>query len=407
MESVYFGKETPSDLNTADENTLKERRPREYYFPNEAARGLRILDFLSVLLLSAILDIFVIVAIIPFAVNYMKDFIPLFNFVNIDLFPYADILAGYVLFSVIFGLLIRNAGRRRIYVGDNGTFYFIKKKVRVKTQREFLFETRKHANKRINKSYTEIIKKADKWIEKGSFRIKKTLTDCKISDDLHESGTYFSGYNEKTLNDEEFTIPSSYMKYDPAEDHLKGNALQCLVLFILKAGLYALIFMTVLKGGSNGYAIYERDILSYIHEKEAVLSSYGYYEDSYGNTYDHIDFFIEGDDYKGSRIRYGFYPDEKKGLTDEFIYISLSLYEDDDISYIKPLIKESFGGRITDDHLALIDRIMQKYAEEGKNVSEYISDDKIYINVEVEEKPYKDYDLQLRIYIRDKEKEIH
>ncbi|MBP1586693.1 MAG: hypothetical protein ILP17_13515 [Lachnospiraceae bacterium] len=404
MESVYFGRESSPEINK-DEKTSQDTTPvKEYYFPNEGHRKYKITAFFSVLFLTAIMDAIVLAVLIPLMIYGLEFQTPLFEFIDTEsyIIIVGELMVFHVFFSLFLYLLIHNIGRRKVYVRDNDKFYFVKQVVRVNTNKAYFFESDTHLNKRVNAGYSRIIKKTDRLIAKGSGRIKKVLTGCKVSDTLHENGLFYTGYNEKSSCDEEFSIPSSYVKYDPASDHRTSNK-AIPFIFLIKIILYICVFSYLIENASSRYSIYLNNIDTYVAKKEAVLAPLGFYQDTYGSEYDHLDYFIADDYFRSSRIRYGFTFSDDSKLVDEFVFIDLSLYKDDDIQFIKKIIDETYEAETLD--LSVIDRTLQAYIDGGeKKATETVITERSYFTVTIESTELLGYDHTISIYIRDRER---
>ena len=404
MESVYFGKEASPGIYTDGEGSEESKAVREYYFPDEGHRKYKMIAFFSALFLTAIMDVIVLMGIIPLAIALLGDRYPLFGFIDVGIYlmMFADLMAIYLLLSLILCILIRNTGRKKVYVRDNDKFYFVKQKVRVKTTKAYIFESDTHLNKRVNARYSKIIAKTDKMIAKGSGRVRKVLTGCRASDSIHEKGTFYTGYNEKRSCDEEFTIPDSYAKYDAASAHRTSNGFIS-VIFIVKIVLYMCVFAKLFNIGSARYNVYLNDIDSYVAKKDAVLSPMGFYQDTYGNEYDHLDYFVADDSFRSSRIRYGFTCSDAVKLEDEFIFMDMSLYKDDDIEFIKKIINETYEDETLD--LSVIDRTIQAYLDSGEEeTKETVKTEKTYFTITIASTDFLGYDYTISIYIVNREK---
>lgn len=400
MESVYFGKENDIKIFPDKIDTAKQEKEKEYYFPDENNRKFKVAGFFSALFVSSILDLIILSILTPYLVFFLQDVIPELRFIEFTVFAIAYIVLFYTLVFLIIDLPIRFAGRKKVYVNDNGTFYIIKKCVKVNTHKKGLFTSVENANKKIHSKYAKQINKINNLIDKKSFAIRKVLTDCKLSDEIHENGLYFTGYNEVKLCDEDFRIPQSYIKYDPNAEYYSKNALWKTLFYFIKIALYAGVFLFLFSIIFKKYSIYEANIISYIAEKSAQVEPYGfeYYVSQYGDfgRYEYIEFKTDDELQNTIRFYYSFTRDGR--LTDDNIYISLDMYTDSDIDFLEPLIRDIYQEEAFDT--AMIYNLINEYKDNpGTNISDVKSTNKTYLSVSVTHSYRADYNVY--IYIND------
>ena len=129
----------------------------------------------------------------------------------------------------------------------------------------------------------------------------------------------------------------------------------------------------------------------------------GFYQDTYGNEYDHLDYFVADDSFRSSRIRYGFTCSDAVKLEDEFIFMDMSLYKDDDIEFIKKIINETYEDETLD--LSVIDRTIQAYLDSGEEeTKETVKTENTYFTVTIASTDFLGYDYTISIYIVNREK---
>ena len=400
MDSVYFGKETSIKINPETIDSEKKDRVREYYFPDENNKKIKVLEFFSALFSSAVLDFLLLGILMPLLILNLELFYKELSFIGLISFYISSIVFIYFIIFTLLYLLIHNSGRRYVYVNDNGTFYFIKKTIRVNTHKKGIFISKEKANAKINAKYAKQINKINNLIDKKAFSVRKTLTDCKESDDIHENGLYFTGYNEAKLNDEEFRIPETYVKYEAGADYYSPNSLPKFLLFLIKFALYGGIFLFLFNTVNKKLALYEANVSAYIEEKSAILNSYGfeYYESpyDYARQYDYVEFTT--DDYLRNSIRFYYDFNEDGKFEDDSIFIDFDLYMDDDTDYLIPLVRDIYGGELPDENL-IIDLINEYKEDPTDKKTETRSNDNTYFSVTVHESYWADYDIT--IYISD------
>lgn len=398
MDSVYFGKETSIKINPETNDTEKKDRVREYYFPDENNKKIKAIEFFSALFSSAVLDFLLLGILMPLLILNLEWFYKELSFIELISFYIASIVFIYFIIFTLLYLLIHNSGRRYVYVNDNGTFYFIKKTIRVNTHKKGIFTSKEKANAKIHAKYAKQINKINNLIDKKAFSVRKTLTDCKVSDEIHENGLYYTGYNEAKLNDEEFRIPETYVKYEAGADYYSPNSLPKFLLFLIKFALYGGIFIFLFYTVNKKLALYEANVSAYIEEKSAILNSYGfeYYESpyDYARQYDYVEFTT--DDYLRNSIRFYYDFNEDGEFEDDSIFIDFDLYMDDDTDYLIPLVRDIYGGELPDENL-IIDLINEYKEDPTDKKTETRSNDNTYFSVTVHESYWADYDITIYI----------
>ncbi len=390
MESVYFGKEN-SDLHKIttepkpQENAPKG--PREYYFPNENNKKLDIIAFISALLASALLDALIFGLVYPAIILTLRNSYPVFKLIRVNEFILADIFILYALLFFIIYFIIHNIGRKKVYVNDNGTFYFLKMKVKVKTQR---------SDSSIHAKYSRYINRINRQIARNGFRIYKVLTGCKESDNIHDDGIFFSGYNEKTLNDEEFKIPAGYIKYDKNANYHKNKIGYTILFWMIKLAFYGSVMLWLISIGQSRLNTFNECFDSYRDERIAMLEPVGfkYLE---GNAYwDHTYEYLEFDDTsdnKNNYFRVYFDITEDGKITDESLSFFYDLNYSDDTESIKNAIRALYDGDLPE--LDAIDETIREYKLKRTEQRYHVATETIYFTVYVYESNYGDY----RIYI--------
>ena len=400
MESVYFGKENDIKIFPDKIDAEKLLREKEYYFPDENNRKFKIISFFSSLLVSSILDLLLLGILSPYLIFFLQDLVPELKFIEYTVFFIAYIVLFYTFVFLLIDLPLRYAGRKKVYVNDNGTFYIIKKCVKVKTYKKGLFTSEEDANKKIHAKYEKQINKINNLIEKKSFAVRKVLTDCKLSDEIHENGLYFTGYNETKLCDEEFTIPDSYFKYAPSVNYYSKNSLSKTLFYFIKIALYVVVFLFLFSIVLKKYSIYQANISSYIEEKSSQVEPYGfeYYISPYGEfgKYEYIEFKTDDELKNTIRFYYNFTRDGR--LVDDNVFVSLDLYMDSDIDFLEPLIRNIYQEESFDTDL--IYEMINEYKDNpGKDLTDVKSTNKTYLTVSVKDSYYADYNIY--IYIND------
>ena len=88
---------------------------------------------------------------------------------------------------------------------------------------------------------------------------------------------------------------------------------------------------------------------------------------------------------------------------DEFVFIDMSLYKDDDIEFIKKIINETYEDETLD--LSVIDRTIQAYLDSGEEeTKETVKTEKTYFTVTIASTDFLGYDYTISIYIVNREK---
>ena len=397
MESVYFGKEITNvkitdPVQKPQGNT--PQRPREYYFPNENTKKLDIIAFISALLASAVLDGFIFGFAYPAIIFTLRKSYPVFKLIIVNEFLLADIFVLYAILFIIIYFLIHNSGRKKVYVNDNGTFYFLKMNIRVKTGR---------SNSSIHAKYARYINKANKQIEKRGLRIFKVLTDCKESDNIHDDGIYFTGFNEKTVSDEEFKIPGWYIKYEPNADYHKNKIGFALLFWVIKLSYYGIIMCWLISIGKSRLNTFNECFETYRDERIAALEPIGYkYLESSGyldHTYEYLE-FIDKTDNLNNTVRVYFDITKDGEIIDDSYSFFYDMNYDEDIDTIKTAIRTLYDGDIPE--LDDIDEMIQKYKLEGTRQSINISNDHIFMGGSVYDSYYADYSLYINFSEKNK-----
>lgn len=380
MESVYFGTEPATKPDAP-------KRPREYYFPDENTKKLDVIAFISALLSSALLDGVIFGFVYPAIILTFKKSYPVFKLIKVNEFILADIFILYALLFMIVYFIIHNIGRKKVYVNDNGTFYFLKMIVRVKTQR---------SNNSIHAKYARYIYKINKQIEKDGLKIYKVLTDCKESDNIHDDGIFFSGFNEKKVQDEEFKIPAGYFKYNPGEDYHKNKIGYTLGFWFIKLAYYRIVMLWLINIGVNRLNTFNECFEPYLNEKIASLEPLGFeYREGYGywdHTYEYLEFVDttgDGDD----DLRIYFNITGEGEIVDESLSFFYDLSFDDDPQIIKDAIYALYEGDIPD--LDKINDTVREYRLKGSEKTYHISTEDFYFTVNVYESNYEDYHLYI------------
>ena len=402
MESVYFGKE-PVSIYSYDDPFKSESSPREYYFPDENNRKILINDFLSALFSSAIWDFIILGIFYPICIIALEDLYPVFKFIKVNTFLLYDILIIYVFTFLVLFCIIRNNFRRKVYVKDNGTFYIIKKKVKVNTHRKGLFTSAEAAGEKIHKKYEKHIEWIDRQIENNGIFVKKTLTGCRISDNINDGGTVYSGYNEKALRDEDFSIPDTYFKYSQNEDYYSPNTALKLIYLVIKLALYGGIAGWLLYVGYGKLQVYRNDISEYIESKKEILEPFGYEYNvnpyNLDRQYEYIEFIDTTDTYLNNNIRFYFTVSDKSELVDTSVFFGLDLYYDEDTKELEKLVESVCGGDLPDKEM--LERNIEKYlSDEEENQSEYHSNEKVYYSLNVHESYWADYYVSIYLNYR-------
>ncbi len=344
MESVYFGKENTEALLHPDENKSgnngnRNENLKEYYFPDESRNGFKILRLICALLLTSFVDFLVIgVGFDIYFAEAAYDH-PYMNHIDVmDFVLLWGIMLVYAFFCLLITPLFYNAGREKTYVRYGNTFYILKTSVRVKTNKMCFLLPKEFAEKRIHYSYSKQIAKLDRMIEKGR-KVKKVLTDCKISDDIGAKEGTYEGYNEKKMRDEEFRIPAGYAKYDPEKKYYKPSVLPIFFFIIIKAAMYISVFMIFVNNGKANYSVYQNNLDPYIERKSVILAPFDYvYAGDNEYRSDHnVEFKYEEDPYKEVRFYTGL--NDSGMICDHSISIDLHMYYDEDLASVYNLVR--------------------------------------------------------------------
>ncbi len=393
MESVYFGKENTVLNKSGVEPAPKGTRPREYYFPDENTKKLDIIAFISALLASALLDLFVFGLVFPVMIMLFADHDPVFKLISVNVFIIADIGLIYIFFTLIIYALIHNIGRKKVFVNDNGTFYFLRMKVRVKTHKK-LFSSEDKANQKIHARYGKYISRIDKKIDNKGLSVYKILTGCTESDNIHEDGKYFSGFNEKTVTDEEFKIPSGYFKYDPNETYYKNKAGYIILLWLIKLSLYAGVFLWLYSIGKTRFNAFLANFDSYRDSKIEIFETLGleYTENEslIDHKYDYLEFIDTSDNYLRNSVRLYFVITDDGQIMDDSLNIHYDMYynRDDELETVLKILDTAT--EMDESEMQVVETAIQEYFDEGYS---YIntSDENVYYTVSVSESYFADY----------------
>ncbi len=409
MESVYFGKEPTTSFSYDKDIFKSEIKDKEYYFPDENSTKLKAVGIVSAILKSTLFDLLVLGLCLPFSLILLSEYTPYIHLIegNAILFVGDIVLLISIPCGLIY-LLIHNIGREKIYVNDNGTFYVIKMLVRVNIYKKWPFSSVEKNEQKVHAYYSKLISKIDRYIDKGSFRIRKTLTDCKESNDIYENEKHFNGYNEKKNSEEELIIPSNYRKYVSTESYAVRKIKPKFIIYLIK---YAYIIAFALWLIDHTFAridVYNTLFPDYRESKIAALAPLGL-EDSpnhlvYDHRYEFIDFVDTSDNYLSNSVRVNFDIKEDR-IKDSYVTISYDLYEDDDYEILKEILYATFPEEDLPD-LSIIDESINEYLSTG-------SEDGIYpdirlshnlsLSVKVSESYWADYHVYIYVSYKDRE----
>lgn len=407
MQSVYFGKENnPVVLNDNTASPLplfkkgpSEIRPREYYFPDEKNGKIKAVSFFSSFFSTFFLDILVILFGIPVLFFILYDVMPFLHFVRNVLVFLEAVSIIYIFCSLVFFLLLHNLYRRKVYVNDNGTFYILHLPVRVKNRKKGMTAPVAYADQRIHSRYARYIRRIDRAIDKKSLRVRKVLTDCRESDNLHDNGKYYTGFNEKKVREEEFRIPSYYSKYDPSASYYESGTLRNISLILLKLAFYGLLIGALIASTGKQYNIYNQNIDSYIESKIALLAPYGLEYRESNTVYDHSYEYLEFIDTANLRLNNSvriYFDVTDEGIVDDHISIFYDMYYEYDPEIIKRVIQELYKGKLPD--MSVIDETIREYLENPiAERSKTLTDDHTYFSLSVDESYWADYSIYVYV----------
>ncbi len=395
MDSVYFGKEKTVYVNPDKEKSENAVPVREYYFPDENSAKYRIIEFIRKFAIFFFLDLIIVVFLIPGLFFIYQEKYLYIKFINFSIPTVGLVLQTVCLISVLLYFVLLPIGRTKVFVKENGTFYFIKYRVRVQTHRLIRFSGEK-TERWIHGRYASKIEHIDNLIDKNSFKIIKVLTDCKESEQIHESGSYFTGYNEKKTQDEDFKLPSSYFKYDPEQNYYSTGIFSGLLFWFLKCAIYALVAILLMNNGKTNYAIYSELLPDAIADDEAFLSSYGYERDtSYSYEPKSVRFYRVDNDTSASGIGLEYELSLDHEIYHDSMTITRQMNFEDDLSVIYDLVNGINGQNTLPD--GILEKMILRYRDGEHNINDYISQKDHGIFIYLNETDLYDYKIMISV----------
>ncbi|MBP5556016.1 MAG: hypothetical protein J6X94_14240 [Lachnospiraceae bacterium] len=410
MESVYFGKEPTTSFSYDGNIFPKELKEKEYYFPDENSTKLKTVGIVSAILKSTLFDLIIIGLLFPILLILAEEYTPLIPLIDSNIIVLVgDIVILLSVPSSLIYILIHNIGREKIFVVDNGTIYVIKMPVYVNIFKKWPFSSVEKNEQKVHAYYSKLITKIDRYIERGSLRIRKTLTDCKESDDIYENGKQFSGYNDKKNTDEDITIPSNYRKYVSSENYAVGKIKPKFIIYLIKYAYIVAYIYWIINLAVTRWNVYNTYFPLYEQSKIVALSPLGLEDRPTFLRYDHdlefIHFIDTSDDYLNNSVRINFDIKEYGAIKDSYVSIDYDFYEGDDYGILKDILYATFDEQDLPD-LSVIDECINDYLQTGSENGIYpktVMTDNLYFTVKVSESYWADYSVYIYVSYLDRE----
>ena len=192
------------------------------------------------------------------------------------------------------------------------------------------------------------------------------LTSC-IEEGASPKGIKYSGFNNETMETEEFVLPSYFLKYDKNRKYYKPAFDEKLKVWIFKIPIYLIFLIILCSVGINNKNKENKCVQEFIQTKADVFSAYGFEFNDY--TYKHfreVKFWDKN--CRTNTIEYTYIiDDDYSKFSTDWIQIDYDVRYDEDTETIYNLIDAALDGDFVDKNIldSKIEKLKETGIEEG------------------------------------------
>ena len=352
-----------------------EEIKREYYFTNEDHPYIKTVNLVTGIVCGNVLIDFLVCLIVLPAIMVGMGGADIFAMNGSSYIRYMIILAGYLVVEIILGCLIDKLGHRKVFVREGNTFYIIGSSIAIDNHTKLspsggdnppgyvdpydIFKGDTDAY--IHSRYKDAIETFDKKIDKKRKNVK-VLTSC-IEEGASPKGIKYSGFNNETMETEEFVLPSYFLKYDKNRKYYKPAFDEKLKVWIFKIPIYLIFLIILCSVGINNKNKENQCVQEFIQTKADVFSTYGFEFNNY--AYKHfreVKFWDKN--CRTNTIEYTYIiDDDYSKFSTDWIQIDYEVRYDADTETVYNLINTALDGDFIDK--SILDSRIEKLKETG------------------------------------------